>query len=150
MNLSLRLFLISCLVALQFIAPLVHAHTGEKNSETGLHIPGLEAYKHSSHQYGLNATQAIKTLSCKAILLCNDNDGQVVGVDTGFSRNLTTATQKIYKLLADTHSGFLPVTAVIFATGFSTFFIILPTDTELLTGRLAYFSHSPRAPPANV
>jgi hypothetical protein len=40
----LRKHLILVLAMLQFFAPLVHAHTGDKNFNQGLHIPGLESY----------------------------------------------------------------------------------------------------------
>jgi hypothetical protein len=39
-----RKSLIIVLAMLQLFAPLVHAHTGDKNFNQGLHIPGLESY----------------------------------------------------------------------------------------------------------
>jgi hypothetical protein len=44
MLLVLRKSLILVLAMLQLFAPLVHAHTGDKNFNQGLHVPGLEPY----------------------------------------------------------------------------------------------------------
>ncbi|MGZ8137233.1 MAG: hypothetical protein ACXWTQ_07865, partial [Methylococcaceae bacterium] len=41
---TLRKFTVIFLAILQLIAPLVHAHAGEKTSDLGLHVPGLEMY----------------------------------------------------------------------------------------------------------
>ncbi|MCX7069194.1 MAG: hypothetical protein NTW85_16095 [Methylococcales bacterium] len=147
---SLRLFIIACLVVLQFIAPLVHAHTSEKILSQGLHIPGLEVYDRLTPQEAVDSMQAVNVSSCKAVLFCGDIDGQVVGVDAGFSRNIATPTHKLHKIIADLHSDFLPASTIVFETGFSTFFIPPLTHTEPLFGRLAYFPHSPRAPPAHA
>ena len=150
MILSLRLFLVTCLVVLQFIAPLVHAHTSEKILSQGLHIPGLEVYDRSTPQDALNPTQSVNASLCKATLFCGDIDGQVVGVDAGFSRDFATPIQKRHKIITDLHSDFLPASTIVFETGFSTFFIPPLTHTEPFFGRLAYFPHSPRAPPAHA
>lgn len=45
MVLVLRKSLIIVLAMLQLFAPLVHAHTGDKNFNQGFHIPGLESYR---------------------------------------------------------------------------------------------------------
>lgn len=45
MTRTLRQALVSVLVLLQLFAPLVHAHTGNKNIYLGLHVPGLESYR---------------------------------------------------------------------------------------------------------
>ena len=147
---SLRLFIIACLVVLQFIAPLVHAHTSEKILSQGLHIPGLEVYDRLTPQEAVDSMQAVNVSSCKAVLFCGDIDGQVVGVDAGFSRNFATPMQKLYKIIADLPSHYLPAHAVVFATEFSAFFVTLPNHVTPLFGRLAYFSNSPRAPPAHA
>jgi hypothetical protein len=135
---------------LQFIAPLVHAHTSEKISVQGLHIPGLEHYGRSIPQDSFNITSSVNATLCKATVFCGGIDGQVVEVDTGFSRELATPRHKSSKTLADFHSDFLPAATVVFATAFSTFFITSPTQAEPLLGRLAYFPHSPRAPPTHA
>ena len=60
------------LVLLQFIAPLVHAHTGEKSFSLGLHIPGLESYR---------LDQNIPVL--QNVNHDWDSEGVLVGVDAG-------------------------------------------------------------------
>lgn len=147
---SLRLFLVTCLVVLQFIAPLVHAHTSEQISAQGLHIPGLEHYGRSTPQAPFNVTSSVNATLCKATVFCGDIDGQVVGVDTGFSRELATPKHKAAKILADFHSDVLSTATAVFVTEFSTFFIIPPAQAEPLLERLAYFLHSPRAPPTHA
>ena len=77
-------------------------------------------------------------------------DGQVVGVDAGFSRNFAMPTYKLHKIIADLPSYYLPAPAVVFKTGLSAFFVTLPNHVTPLFGRLAYFPHSPRAPPAHA
>jgi hypothetical protein len=37
-------FLIIILALLQFVAPLVHAHTGEEHSKPNIHLPGFEHF----------------------------------------------------------------------------------------------------------
>ena len=37
------------LAMLQFLAPLVHAHTGASHPHGGIHMPGLEAYLNHQH-----------------------------------------------------------------------------------------------------
>jgi hypothetical protein len=148
---SIRLFLVTCLVVLQFIAPLVHAHTSEKILAQGLHIPGLEVYGRSVAQETLNTTKLANALSCKVTLFCGNIDGQVVGVDAGFSRNRVISIHKPYKIITDLHNSYyLPAHAVLFETSFSAFFIRLPTQVKLLPGQLSYFLHSPRAPPTHA
>jgi hypothetical protein len=44
MVIVLRNSLVVVLAMLQLFAPLVHAHSGDKSFNRGLHIPGLEAY----------------------------------------------------------------------------------------------------------
>ena len=69
---TLRKFLVIFLAILQLIAPLVHAHAGEKISDLGLHVPGLEMYgvKHDA-------------LMSQAVNYDFNSDGIIVGVDAG-------------------------------------------------------------------
>lgn len=63
------------LAMLQFVAPLVHAHTGVHHFSQGLHIPGLESYlslQHASDNQFVN----INTSNW-------DNEGILVVVDAG-------------------------------------------------------------------
>jgi hypothetical protein len=142
---SLRPFLITFLVLLQFIAPLVHAHTSEKFSSQGVHIPGLEGYARSA-----DSTQSTDTATalCEIISFCGNIDGQVVGVDTGFNRDIAIVMQRLSKIIADlAHDYYLPPHPAVFKTVISSFLTTLTTQAEPLLAQLTYFSHSPRAPP---
>jgi hypothetical protein len=72
MLMLIRKSFIFLLVLLQFIAPLVHAHTGEKSFNLGLHIPGLESYR---------LDQNIPVL--QNVNHGWDSEGVLVGVDAG-------------------------------------------------------------------
>ena len=69
MKTTLRKFTFIFLTLVQLIAPLVHAHTGEKISNVGLHVPGLELL--GIEQNGLR---------CQAI---DYDHGIMVGIDAG-------------------------------------------------------------------
>jgi hypothetical protein len=143
MNLSLRLFFVTFLVLLQFIAPLVHAHTSEKVLSQGFHIPGLEVYARS-----VDATLSTHALLCKTSALCGDIDGQVVGVDAGVHREMAIAMQRLSKIIADLDLGFcFPQAPAVFKTAFSVFYITLTTLAAPLPAQLSNVAHSPRAPP---
>lgn len=64
--------LVVVLAMLQLFAPLVHAHSGDKNVTRGLHIPGLEAY-HSNHDAAV----------ARNVNYENHADGLLVVVDAG-------------------------------------------------------------------
>jgi hypothetical protein len=143
MNLSLRLFFVTFLVLLQFIAPLVHAHTSEKVLSQGFHIPGLEVYARS-----VDATLSTHALLCKTNALCGDIDGHVVGVDTGVHREMAIAMQRLSKIIADLDHGFcLSQAPAVFQTAFSAFFSTLTIQAVFLPAKLSDVAHSPRAPP---
>lgn len=140
---SIRLFLVTFLVLLQFIAPLVHAHTSEETLSQGVHVPGLEHYAQSS-----NTNSFHENLLCKVSAFCNHIDGIVVGVDTGFNRDAVLPIQALQKIIADLHDdNYLPVHSIIFK--FVVFILIatLAISTIPLVNQLASFAHSPRAPP---
>lgn len=146
MTFSLRPFLVTFLVLLQCIAPLVHAHTSEKVLSQGLHIPGLEVY---SRSVSFNSTVSVTATLCHVSAFCSDIDGQIVGVDTGFSREV--AMQRLYKILADLHpSYYLPAHTIVFKPVNFTFVPISPRLSVPLVCQLAYSAHSPRAPPLHV
>jgi hypothetical protein len=148
---SLRPFLVTFLVLLQFIAPLVHAHTSEKILSQGLHIPGLEVYAHSEPQDALNSIQSATTLLCKVSLFCSNIEGQIVGIDAGFSRDIAIPMQRLYKKIVDLdHDYYLPQQPVIFKTVISAFNITLLIQAIPLVCQLANSSHPPRAPPAQA
>lgn len=144
---SFRPFLVTFLVLLQFIAPLVHAHTREKIVSQGLHIPGLEAYGRSASQESFDATAT--ALPCKVSSFCGNVEGQIVGVNAGISRNATL--QRLYKIIADLdHDTYLPPPIAVFQIGVVAFTTTLSKPTAPLICQLVYFAHSPRAPPAHA
>jgi len=148
---SLRPFLVTFLVLLQFIAPLVHAHTSEKFSSQGLHIPGLEVYGHSESLDVFDSTQPATALLCKVSSFCSDFDGQVVGVDAGFSRDLAIPLPRLYKIIADLHHDYyLASPPAVFKTQLSAFVTTLHSPTVALLSQLANAAHPARAPPAQV
>jgi hypothetical protein len=50
MILTLRRYLLVLLGLLQFVAPLVHAHSGNDFAQFGLHLPNFEVYSVAHHQ----------------------------------------------------------------------------------------------------
>lgn len=144
---SLRPFLVTFLVLLQFIAPLVHAHTSETVLSQGLHIPGLEVYAHSTDE-----TVSNDAFLCKTSGFCGNIDGQVIGVDTGVNRETAIATQRLYKkIITDADHGYcLPQICATFKTAFSAFFTSLTIQAVPLPAQLSYGTHSPRAPPSQA
>lgn len=146
---SLRTCLVIFLVLLQCIAPLVHAHTGENFSSQGLHIPGLEVYGYSASV--ADATQSAPVLACKMSTFCSDMDGQVVGVDAGFSRDLALPIQHLHKAIADLHhdySAILP--PAVFNPPPAAFTTALHIAAVPLVSQSAYSAHPARAPPVHV
>jgi hypothetical protein len=91
---TLRKFLVIFLAVLQLFAPLVHAHTGNKTSDLGLHVPGLEilgvdhetlmseAVSHDSSS-GRIGSRPIATLPPSRAVA-----GILVGVDAGMKDKL--------------------------------------------------------------
>ncbi|MDP3008086.1 MAG: hypothetical protein Q8N30_03340 [Methylococcales bacterium] len=149
---SLRSFLVFFLVLLQCIAPLVHAHTSEKFLSQGLHIPGLEVYGHSDSVDALESTPSAPVLSCKMSAFCSDMDGQVVGLDAGFSRDFALPIQHLYKIIADLHhdGGLAILPPAVFHPLLATFTTALHISSVPLVSQLTYFAHPARAPPAHV
>jgi len=74
----LRKFIVIFLTLLQFIAPLVHAHTNKQGSKQGLHVPGLEQLGNENK----TLMAQIKTFQCQVTF-----DGMAVGVNLGLKHN---------------------------------------------------------------
>ncbi|MDD5578051.1 MAG: hypothetical protein PHY16_02070 [Methylobacter sp.] len=134
-----RKFLILFLAILQLIAPLVHAHAGDKSSSFGLHVPGLESY---GIEHNTVILQAVKTLQCNVPMACGSAEGVLIGVDAGIKDkqiNTDTGSDNSYYL----HPQTLAVNTSIFPfdTNFS------PQSQQFIC-RLLIPSLSPRAPPA--
>jgi len=128
---ALRKFLFIFLAILQLIAPLVHAHAGEKVSDLGLHVPGLEMYgvKHDA-------------LMSQAVNYEFNSDGIIVGVDAGMKDGQDNAVVD----LDDNH--YLHQQGALFKTALSPFDTNFSPQPAQFVCRLLIPSLSPRAPPA--
>ncbi|EGW23177.1 hypothetical protein [Methylobacter tundripaludum] len=128
---ALRKFLFIFLAILQLIAPLVHAHAGEKVSDLGLHVPGLEMYgvKHDA-------------LMSQAVNYDFNSDGIIVGVDAGMKDGQDNAVVD----LDDNH--YLHQRSALFKTALSPFDTNFSPQPAQFVCRLLIPSLSPRAPPA--
>jgi hypothetical protein len=131
MFITLRKFLVIFLAMLQLIAPLVHAHAGQKSLDLGLHVPGLEMYgiEHEDHIF-------------RATSVNFSPDGIVVGVDAGMK-------DKRVNVLADLDISYYLLQATAFNVAYSLFDSNFPSEAAQLACRLLIPSLSPRAPPAS-
>ncbi len=128
---ALRKFLFIFLAILQLIAPLVHAHAGEKVSDLGLHVPGLEMYgvKHDA-------------LMSQAVNYDFNSEGIIVGVDAG----MKDGQDNVVVDLDDNH--YLHQQSALFKTALSPFDTNFSPQPAQFVCRLLIPSLSPRAPPA--
>ncbi|CAG1023447.1 hypothetical protein DOJK_02353 [Patescibacteria group bacterium] len=131
---SLRLFLVVALVLLQCVAPLVHAHTHEDITTQGIHLPELEMY-----------AQTPKQPVCQAVKVCHDDEGMVVGVNAGVSRDMALPVHD-KKLVFDCSAALVSCPPVIPCFHF-VFFTDLFLFSSILSHRIDDFVHAPRAPP---
>lgn len=144
MFITLRKFTVIFLAILQLIAPLVHAHVGEKtgllpNSGLGtLHVPGLEKYS-VDRDASMSRAEA---LYCSASMHDFSADGMLIGIDAGIKDRQPNA-----KVNLD-HSHYLHQQAAIFKTAISPFDTNFSPPSQQLVCRLFIPSLSPRAPPA--
>jgi len=131
MFIALRKFIVISLAILQLIAPLVHAHAGEKVSDLGLHVPGLERYgiKHDA-------------LMSMAVNYDFNADGIVVGVDAGIKDNQSNA------VVDSDDDPYLHQQAATVKTALSPFDANFSPQAAQFVCRLLIPSLSPRAPPA--
>jgi hypothetical protein len=127
---TLRKFLVIFLAMLQLFAPLVHAHTGEKSSDLGLHIPGLEMY---GVDHEASMSQAVSHDFSSA--------GIVVGVDAGMKDKLVVVVSDL------DNSHYLRQQAPLFSAAVSPFDINFSPQSQQVVCRLLIPSLSPRAPP---
>ncbi|TRW97006.1 hypothetical protein [Candidatus Methylobacter oryzae] len=162
---TVRKFTVIFLAILQLIAPLVHAHAGEKVSGIGLHVPGLEIYGVGQYAFMSGATNhdfdfdRIGSRPLAALLSAADQanaednrklsrppspavEGIIVGVDAGMKdRQINAAVD-----LDD--SQYLHQQAALFKTAISPFDINFSPQSTQVVCRLFVPSLSPRAPPA--
>jgi len=128
---TLRKFLVIFLAILQLFAPLVHAHAGEKVSDLGLHVPGLEMYGVEHH-----------ALVSQAVSYDSSSEGIIVGVDAGMKDKQINAvadldnSHYLHQEIPALNAAISP-----FDTNFS------PHPAQFVC-RLFIPSLSPRAPPA--
>ncbi|CAG7856564.1 hypothetical protein MCAMS1_01092 [biofilm metagenome] len=127
--------LIILLAMLQFVAPLVHAHTGNHNFSQGFHLPGLESY--------LSLHHALENQLVNSNNVDRDNEGLLIVVDTGiknpndvvaknddhYSYTLITVNSLINSNLFDNDCNFSP-------------------HNQIVAVRTHFSPLSPRAPPA--
>jgi len=128
---ALRKFLFIFLAILQLIAPLMHAHAGEKVSDLGLHVPGLEMYgvKHGA-------------LMSQAVNYDANSEGIIVGVDAGMKDGQDDA------VVDSDDSHYLHQQSPLFKTALSPFDTNFSPQPTQFVCRLLVPSLSPRAPPA--
>jgi hypothetical protein len=162
---TLRKFTVIFLAILQLIAPLVHAHAGEKVSSLGLHVPGLERYD-VEHEAAMSQTVTydfssadIGSRSIAALLTSTDGgnavdcleqarppsqavEGIIVGVDAGLKDAQTTT------LVDLDNSHYLHQQAPAFNAAISPFDTNFSPQPAQFACRLFIPSLSPRAPPA--
>ncbi len=125
---ALRKSTVIFLVILQLLAPLVHAHAGEKGSDVGLHIHGLEMHN-VEHD----------TFVFQAIEHDFHADGIVIGIAAGIKdKHVNTAD----------NSHYLHQQAPLFNTALFPFDINFSPQAQQFICRLFIPSLSPRAPPA--
>jgi hypothetical protein len=141
---TLRKYTVVFLAILQLIAPLVHAHVGEKtailpNSSIGnLHVPGLERY---SVDRDASVFQ-IEALYCKVFTHDFDSDGMLIGIDTGIKDRQTNPGPDL------DNSYYLHQQVSAFSAAISPFDINFSPQSQLFVRRSLIPSLSPRAPPA--
>ncbi|MCK9396237.1 MAG: hypothetical protein M0Q44_11670 [Methylobacter sp.] len=128
MFIALRKSTVIFLAILQLIAPLVHAHAGQKVSGLGLHVPGLEMY---GAEHAMLASQAVDYDS--------NSGGIIVGVDAGM---------KDKQVIVDLDGGhYLHQQVPVFNAAISPFDTNFSPQAQQFVCRLLIPSLSPRAPP---
>jgi hypothetical protein len=126
---TLRRSTVIFLAILQLIAPLVHAHAGEKVSDLGLHVPGLE-------MYGVDDESSMS----QAVSYDFSSEGTIVSIDAGMKDKQADAD------LDNSH--YLYQQAPVFNAAISPFDINFSPQSQQFACRLLIPSLSPRAPPA--
>jgi hypothetical protein len=125
---TLRKFTVIFLAILQLIAPLVHAHTGDKLSGVGLHIPGLERYDVEHEASGL-----------QAVSYDSNSEEIIVGIDVGMKdKQANAASDSDVDSIPYLHQR---------VPAFSPFDINFSPQAQQFVCRLFIPSQSPRAPP---
>ncbi len=133
---NLKRVLVIFLALLQFVAPLVHAHAGEKKqsligtNSAKLHIPGLETYGVESESLLLESTDHQYSA-----------EGFIISVDAGIKHEQAT-------LIIDFDNSYaLPQQSVVFEPTLSPFDTNFSPHVPIHVGSHLISSHTPRAPP---
>lgn len=135
--------LIVFLVLLQFFAPLLHAHTGDKFLVQGIHMPGLEVFEIN---YDAEASTN-GALRCK-LTFCDIDEGMVVGVNTGFKSNKDMLLLKQLKSFSDVDNpAFLLQLAIFINTTFLTLVTLFFLQKNIQIKPFTILAHTTRAPP---
>lgn len=132
MFLPLRTAIITFWILLQVIAPLVHAHTGQKIFDRGLHIPGLEAY------------DTLETSDAALLQLSPhhaNSEGMVIDIHTGLKAKPTQPTDDGSPLV------YIAPDAIQIQTRLSVFDSNFSPPITSAIVQLFARSHSARAPP---
>jgi hypothetical protein len=123
--------LVVMLAMLQFFAPLVHAHTGDKSFSQGLHIPGLEAL-HTFHDAAV----------VQNVNVDRGSEGLLVVVDAGIKNPHDMSIENTDTDFVLLPSGYMPVIALPESDqNFS-------PQTQSANSQRLLPAHTPRAPPA--
>ncbi len=125
---GLNKFLLIILALLQFVAPLVHAHSEDATELSGLHLPGLESI--ASHQYDGPALRADARLS--------DIDHAVVGIGSGIKQQKEKLSVDVFCCNRQPFPA--PAPLLVFEINFSPQ-TLPPLQNPVIN------SQSPRAPP---
>jgi len=128
---TLRRFTVIFLAILQLIAPLVHAHAGEKILDLGLHVPGLEIY---GVEYRSPQSQAISDDF--------SSEGIIVSIDAGMKDKQANADTDL------DNSHYLHQQVPVFNAAILPFDSNFSPQSQQFACRLLIPSLSPRGPPA--
>ncbi len=121
------------LAMLQFLSPLVHAHTGDDHFNRGFHIPGLESYLDNQDAASFNNVNSSW-----------HSEGLLVLVDAGIKNPLDMTVQNIESNDYIAIKSYFPVQKLsAHENNFS------PQEHYLKLPRHSFPPQSPRAPPLN-
>ncbi len=145
---TLRKFTVIVLAILQLIAPLVHAHAGEKVSDLGLHVPGLEMYgvEHDASVFqAVSYDSSPDRIGSRPIATLPPSlavEGIIVGIDAGMKDKQVNAASDL------DNNHYLHQQVPVFNAAIFPFDINFSPQAQQFVCRLFIPSLSPRAPPA--
>lgn len=134
--------LIIFLVWLQFFAPLLHTHTGDKFFVQGIHVPGLERFEIKHH----SKTSTHVEMFCK-FASCNFDEGQVIGVNTGFKSSKDVLLPKPHSKFFALDDYIVLQLALLIRTVILVLLILFLLQKNIPVKLFPALAHTPRAPP---